>query len=200
MHGALGTSSWPADRAGYGRLDRLRTPNEVGEKLFIDFHPALILGEVSLVMSLEEDLHVRGARAEGMHHRLKHRDPIFRAIALTPERCKREPVRRAVGKVETAVRVEVFVLSVFQPTVRGRHHAKILVACGRLGLESLDPHEIVELGLAHLRKSRFVPRMNIFGPTASFLAKEPACEDRCCHSSDVRKAGLILRSTRSSAC
>src|SRR5262245_23241453 len=109
-------------------------------------------------------------------------------------------MRCSIGQIKTAAGIEVFVLGILQPALRGRDQAEILIARGRLGLEPLYPHEVVEFGLARARRSRSEPTINIFGPLASFLANEPSCEDLSRHSFAERKAGLILRSRRSSAC
>ena len=70
-----------------------------------------------------------------MHQRLEDGDAVFRAVAHPPQGCERETMRCAIGQVKTAVGIEVLVLCVSQTIARGRHHAEIFVARGRLGLE-----------------------------------------------------------------
>ena len=65
---------------GDGCLDCLRTANEVGEQLFVDFQAALVFSEIPLVVSFKEDLHVGRARAERVHESLKNGNPVFGSI------------------------------------------------------------------------------------------------------------------------
>src|SRR5947209_527255 len=100
-------------------------------------------------MGLEKYLNVRRVRSQGVSQRLKQRHPIFGAIALAAQGGERQPVRGTIGKVESTVGVEVFVLRVDKALARRFQHSVIFGTGRRLRFEPLNFYEIVELLLDH---------------------------------------------------
>jgi hypothetical protein len=52
-------------------------------------------------MGLQEDLYVGAVRSQCVDERLENRNSIFGTVSLLPKRREGQPVRSAIGQVET---------------------------------------------------------------------------------------------------
>jgi len=63
-------------------------------------------------MRFEKRLDMGAVRSQRMHQGLKHRDAVFGTIGFAAQGGERQPVGGAIGEIELAVGVQVFVLRI----------------------------------------------------------------------------------------
>ena len=112
--------SLTGSRSVHQELDAIRhflyDPQQRRDKLLVDIHLALVLGEIPLPVRLVEDSPLFGRKIDRMLQALEHQITRLGAVTLETQRRQRQSMPGVVGEVEAALETQVLVRGIDKTT------------------------------------------------------------------------------------